>query len=80
MLSLFLEYLVVTFPFPVSPLLFQFSDYPSYLKREGEISKQNKIKQNQGFPSGSGVMNPPANAADMGLSPGAGRSHMPRSN
>ena len=26
------------------------------------------------------VGNPPANARDMGLSPGPGRSHMPRSN
>ena len=26
------------------------------------------------------VKNPPANAGDMGLSPGPGRSHMPRSN
>ena len=26
------------------------------------------------------VKNPPANAADMGSSPGPGRSHMPRSN
>ena len=26
------------------------------------------------------VKNPPANAGDMGLSPGPGRSHVPRSN
>ena len=26
------------------------------------------------------VKNPPANAEDMGLSPGPGRAHMPRSN
>ena len=32
-----------------------------------------------GFPGGAVVKNPPANAADMGLSPGPGRSHMPRS-
>ena len=30
-----------------------------------------------GFPSGSGVKNPPANAGDMGLIPGLVRSHMP---
>ena len=33
-----------------------------------------------GFPGGAVVNNPPANAGDMGLSPGLGRSHMPRSN
>ena len=33
-----------------------------------------------GFPGGSVVKNPPANAGDMGSSPGQGRSHMPRSN
>ena len=29
-----------------------------------------------GFPGGSVVKNPPANAGDMGLIPGLGRSHM----
>ena len=33
----------------------------------------------EGFPGGSVVKNPPANAGDTGLSPGLGRSHMPRS-
>ena len=33
-----------------------------------------------GFPGGAVVENPPANAGDMGSSPGPGRSHMPRSN
>ena len=33
-----------------------------------------------GFPGGAAVKNPPANAGDTGLSPGPGRSHMPRSN
>ena len=32
------------------------------------------------FPGGTVVKNPPANAGDMGSSPGLGRSHMPRSN
>ena len=31
------------------------------------------------FLGGSVVKNPPANAGDMGLIPGLGRSHMPRS-
>ena len=34
---------------------------------------------NMGFPGGTVVKNPPANAGDTGLSPGPGRSHMPRS-
>jgi len=32
------------------------------------------------FPGGSMVKNPPANAEDMSLIPGLGRSHMPWSN
>ena len=40
------------------------------------------IEQNigEGFPGGAVVENLPANAGDMGSSPGLGRSHMPRSN
>ena len=45
------------------------------------IRKINLQKFHQrGFPGGAVVENPPANAGDMGLSPGLGRSHMPRSN
>ena len=33
-----------------------------------------------GFPGGTVVKNPPANAGDTGSIPGPGRSHMPRSN
>ena len=36
--------------------------------------------QGMGFPGGTVVKNPPANAGDMGSSAGPGRSHMPRSN
>ena len=36
--------------------------------------------QLRGFPGGSGVKNPPANAEDMDLLPGVGRSHVPSSN
>ena len=32
------------------------------------------------LPGGAVVKNPPANAGNTGLSPGPGRSHMPRSN
>ena len=34
----------------------------------------------RGFPGGTVVKNPPANAGDTGSSPGPGRSYMPRSN
>ena len=37
-------------------------------------------KSLQGFPGGTVVENLPANAGNMGWSPGLGRSHMPRSN
>ena len=33
-----------------------------------------------GFPGGTVVKNPPANAGDMGSIPGPGRSHMPQRN
>ena len=33
-----------------------------------------------GFPGGTVVKNPPANAGDTGSSPGPGRYHMPQSN
>ena len=36
--------------------------------------------RHQDFPGGTVVKNLPANAGDMGSSPGPGRSHMPRSN
>ena len=37
-------------------------------------------KKRRDFPGGTVVKNPPANAGDMGSSPGLGRSHMLRSN
>ena len=40
---------------------------------------KDKLKR-QGFPGGAVVENLPANAGDMGSSPGLERSHMPRSN
>ena len=36
-------------------------------------------KSAKGFPGGSVVKNPPANAGDMGWIPGVGKSHMPQS-
>ena len=47
------------------------------------LIKQSKIKYKEkilGFPGGAVVENLPANAGEMGSSPGLGRSHMPRSN
>ncbi|KAJ8780354.1 hypothetical protein J1605_011618 [Eschrichtius robustus] len=38
-----------------------------------------KLLTHGGFPGGAVVENLPANAGDMGSSPGLGRSHMPRS-
>ena len=43
-------------------------------------SSRDTIKRVKGFPGGTVVKNPPANAGDTGLSPGPGRSHMPWSN
>ena len=38
------------------------------------------MKMQRDFPGGTVDKNPPANAGDMGSSPGLGRSHMPQSN
>ena len=45
-----------------------------------EDSKVNLIRHVVGFPGGTVVKSPPANAGDTGSRPGPGRSHMPRSN
>ena len=39
-----------------------------------------KKKKSRDFPGGTVVKNLPANAGDVGLIPGPGRSHMPWSN
>ena len=47
---------------------------------EGMLQQGVHSKLNEGgFPGGSGVKNPPANAGDVGLIPDPGRSHMLRS-
>ena len=50
----------------------------------GSVSLWEAVMRNRtgkgGFPGGTVVENPPANAGDTGSSPGPGRSHMPRSN
>ena len=49
-----------------------------YMKKTSGKDLQKMEERN--FPGGTVVKNPPASAGDMGLSPGPGRSHMPRSN
>ena len=44
-----------------------------------KLIENNQHYTTQGFPGGTVVKNPPANAGDTGLSPGSGRSHMLRS-
>ena len=44
------------------------------------FNEKNKIKQHADFPGGTVVKNPPANAGEMGSTPGPGRSHMLQSN
>ena len=44
------------------------------------LNKAIKKDTSWGFPGGTVVKNTPANAGDMGSSPGLGRFHMPRSN
>ena len=47
---------------------------------ESAMTDQTCQKWFAGFPGGAVVKNTPANAGDMGLSPGLGRSHMLQSN
>ena len=42
--------------------------------KESDITQQLNTCINEGFPSGSVLNSPPANAGDMGLIPGLGRS------
>ena len=48
--------------------------------RENLNVRTESLFKDEGFPDGAVVKNPPANAGDMGSSPGPGRSHMPQSN
>ena len=58
--------------------IFNNMQYPPSLFNIFLIHLYIKIKLS-GFPGGAVVGNLPANAGDMGSSPGLGRSHMPRS-
>ena len=51
-----------------------------YSRNEILIKEIYSGKNYRGFPGGSVVKNPPANAGDMGSSPGPGRPHMLWSN
>ena len=50
------------------------------MNKDGAVLTMGLQKQVQGFPGGTVVKNPPANAGDIGSSPGPGRSHMLQSN
>ena len=66
---------------PSSFLYFQFFfQWDLLLLCQGETKDIILKKEVWGFPGGAVVKNPPANAGDMDLSPGPGRSHMPWSN
>ena len=56
------------------------ASYTEAISSRKVISGAYKIDGYRGSPGGAVVKNPPANAGDTGLSPGPGRSHMPRSN
>ena len=63
-------YLHGVFPWPLSkPKYLTPKPYP-YIRLK---------RYKRDFPGGAVVDNPPANAGDMGSSPGLGRSHIPRS-
>ena len=51
-----------------------------HLRKEEILKRKVKRYELSGFPGGTVVESLPANAGDMGSSPGLGRSHMPRSN
>ena len=55
-------------------------NYPEY-RLESKDGKDEEVKKHNlgGFPGGAVVEDLPANARDMGSSPGLGGSHMPRS-
>ena len=59
-------------------ILLEFSGRPRRMEAN-ELRCSGSKMGSRGFPGGAVVESPPANAGDTGLSPGLGRSHMPRS-
>ena len=53
---------------------------PSRFLNLGDLTNKTLVVWWLGFPGGAVVESLPANAGDMGSSPGLGRSHMPWSN
>ena len=63
------------------PLKLKEEDKENGLQIQFEIIQVSALKiLSEDFPGDAVVNNPPASAEDMGLSPGPGRSNMPRSN
>ena len=52
----------------------------NHKKKTRKFTNMWRLKNMLGFPGGTVVENLPANAGDMGSSPGLGRSYMPWSN
>ena len=56
------------------------TDFQTIALENGFVFIHKSLIKNLGFPGGAVVENLPANAGDMGSSPGLGGSHMPQSN
>ena len=67
-------YTTIVYSFPLGAIGTKCWDF---IRRIYYIFLKNNMK---GFPGGSVVKNPPANAEDTGSVPDPGRSHMPQSN
>ena len=80
----FLKKLLLTIPAIISPIHNSYGVFPQLLSSSPTalILKAKVFLKNTvlGFPGGTVVKNLPANAGDMGSSPGLGRSHVPWSN
>ena len=72
---------VVSLPMVLYLVLFHSVIFPEYAPHQKKADSFFLIKTlYEGFPGGAVVENLPANAGDMGSSPGLGRYHMPWSN
>ena len=68
-----------TGPIRQGPIVVEGMDVAEQAEIEQWVEEVEKEEEGD-FPGGAVVKNPPANAGNMGSSPGPGRSHMPRSN